>query len=150
MPREYNQAEADKVCELIMDGYSLRKIAAIDGMPSKQDILRWLRENTGFQAQYAHAREEQADALAEEIIDIADDISRDIVRDEDGKPIIDGFAAQRAKVMIDSRKWVAAKLKPKKYGDKIDLNHGGQPSNPLSVILSSIDGQSADIPSDTE
>lgn len=130
MPMQYTQDMADKVCELIMEGYSLRKIEAKEGMPSKQDILRWLRESKEFQSQYAHAREEQADALVEEMIDIADDISRDIVPNDEGKLVIDGFAAQRARVMIDTRKWAASKLKPKKYGDKVDVNHGGQADAP--------------------
>lgn len=128
MAKEYTQELADKVCEYIMDGYSLRKIEAINGMPRRLEILKWLRENIEFQTQYAHAREEQAEALADEMIDISDDISRDITQDAEGRLVIDGFAAQRAKVMIDTRKWVASKLKPKKYGDKIAV--GGDENAP--------------------
>jgi hypothetical protein len=112
-----------------MDGYSLRKIEAVEGMPKRLHVLKWLRENPLFQTQYAHAREEQAEALADEMIDISDDITRDLAVDENGKLAIDGFAAQRARVMIDTRKWIASKLKPKKYGDKQILS--GDPENPI-------------------
>ncbi len=107
---EYDQALADKVCELIMDGYSLRRIEAEQGMPTRLNILKWLRENEKFQTQYARAREEQADVLAEEIIDIADTKTDD---------------PQRSRLMVDTRKWYAGKLRPKKYGDKLEHEHGG-------------------------
>lgn len=101
-----------------MDGYSLRKIEAVEGMPKRLTILKWLRENIAFQTQYAHAREEQADVLADEILDIADDGKPDFRFDPEVGLIVDGDAIQRAKLRIDSRKWIASKLKPKKYGDK--------------------------------
>jgi len=129
-PSTYTQEKGDEICELLIEGLSLRKIAAIEGMPKPITILKWLRDYPEFAVQYARAREEQAEAFADEMIDIADDISRDITVDSEGKHVIDGFAAQRAKVMIDTRKWIAAKLKPKKYGEKIDLNHAGQEGAP--------------------
>lgn len=128
---EYSQEMADKVCELIMDGYSLRKIEAVEGMPRRLDILRWLRENKPFQTQYAGAREEQADVLADEILEISDDGKLDYKIDPERGLVIDGDNIQRAKLRVDSRKWIASKLKPKKYGEKQTI--AGDPDAPLKT-----------------
>lgn len=132
---KYSSQMADAVCEKIMDGLSLRKIEALPGMPRRITILKWLRENPEFQTQYAHAREEQAELLAEEILEIADDGKPDFSFDPEQGLIVDGDAIQRARLRVDSRKWIASKLKPKKYGDKIDHNHGGQQDNPVKASI---------------
>ena len=131
-PLDYTQELADQVCEYLMEGYSLRKIALIPDMPSRFTILRWLREDRDFQIQYAHAREEQADFYADEIIQIADDT----------------LDSAKARVQVDARKWVAAKLKPKKYGDSTQIKHADADGNnlPFKSILEALDGSSAGIP----
>lgn len=99
----------DRVCLEIAEGKSLRSICEADDMPSAETIRVWLLDDAQFSAQYARAREEQADYYADEIIEIAD------TEDDPNK----------ARVRIDARKWKASKMQPKKYGDKIDLNHSG-------------------------
>lgn len=79
-----------------------------------------------FREQYARAREAQADTLADEILDIADDATNDFMMTEQGLKY-DGDSVQRSRLRVDSRKWLAGKLRPKKYGDKIETEHtGGQ------------------------
>lgn len=99
------------VCEQIANGKSLREICAAEGMPAPSTICLWLTENETFAEQYAHARERQADLYADEIIEIAD-----AAKNED---------AQVARLRVDARKWKASKLAPKRYGEKLDLNHSG-------------------------
>lgn len=94
-----------RVCTAIASGMSLRKICEAPDMPSIDTIRVWLIEDAEFSAQYARAREEQADFYADEIVTIAD-------TEED---------PNRARVRIDARKWTAGKLKPKVYGEKVDL-----------------------------
>jgi hypothetical protein len=69
--------------------------------------------------------ENEVTPLTEEILDIADDGSNDWMEklDKDGKSVgwaVNGEAVQRSKLRVDARKWIASKLKPKKYGDKLD------------------------------
>ena len=106
----YSQESADTICELIAEGRSLRSICREDNMPSKTEVFRWLAENEAFRNQYARAREAQADHYFDEIIEVADDESLD---------------ANSRRVRVDARKWAAGKLRPKVYGEKIDLNHSG-------------------------
>jgi hypothetical protein len=63
------------------------------------------------------------DAYAEEIIEISDDGSKDTYIDEKGKQVIDREVIARAQLRIDARKWYAARLAPRKYGDKLPVTH---------------------------
>ena len=110
----------------------MRSISNGDDMPSRETMFRWIRENEEFRDQYARAKEESADALVEDILDIADDATNDYMEslDKEGEaPMswkLNGEHIQRSKLRVDTRKWAASKLKPKKYGDKIDVHNTGQ------------------------
>lgn len=127
----FDQAIADAICEKIADGESLRSICLSPDMPSKTEVFRWLgaAENAAFRDQYARAREAQADALFDEIQDIADDGSNDYTTKErpDGSEydVFDAEHVQRSKLRIETRKWMAGKLRPKVYGERlaIDAQH---------------------------
>lgn len=130
-PSEFAQAKADLICERIADGESLRSICFDEEMPSKSTVCRWLGEYPSFQDQYARAREIQADSLFDEIIDIADDGSNDWMerKNSDGENVgwqENGEALRRSVLRVDARKWMAGKLRPKKYGEKLDVAHSGQ------------------------
>lgn len=122
---EFSQALFDTICERIADGESLRAICANEGMPSKANVFRWLSANAAAADQYARAREVQADTLFDEMLDIADDARNDwMEREGEGAA---GYALnsehiQRSRLRIDARKWMAGKLRPKVYGDKLDLS----------------------------
>jgi hypothetical protein len=70
--------------------------------------------------QYARAREEQADKFFKEVIEIADDASGDYVTISDGQTIVDHENIQRSRLRVDARKWAAARLAPRKYGDRVE------------------------------
>lgn len=117
-PTDYTQDLADKLCSELADGKSMRTVCAIDDMPSKSTVFRWIRTKEEFRDQYTRAKEESADALTDEMLDIADDSQLDYTEtDEDGKRL-NAENIQRSRLKIETRKWLASKLKPKKYGDK--------------------------------
>jgi hypothetical protein len=138
----FDQSVADEICDRLVEGESLRKITLDEQMPSASTVFKWLKENADFAEQYAHAREAQADTLADEILDIADDGSNDWMgdKDEEDGTTYNGDAVARSKLRVDARKWVASKLKPKKYGDKQLI--GSDPDNPLPAgfILKGVPG----------
>lgn len=139
-PSLYSQEMADRICSEIIQGYSLRTICKPDDMPSVVTILTWLREKPSFLTQYEKAKEEQADALAEEMLDIADDGTNDwmVKTGKGGESVgwqLNGEHVQRSRLRLDARKWIASKLKPKKYGDRIltdvqNLGRDGLPVDP--------------------
>ena len=123
----FTQKIADQICNRIADGESLRAICRDQDMPATSTVCKWLAENTEFSEQYARAREAQADAIFDDILDIADNAKNDwMEREGDGGAgwQLNGEHIQRSRVRIDARKWMAGKLAPKKYGDRqeIDLN----------------------------
>jgi hypothetical protein len=90
---------------------------------SERTFYAFKRDNEKREKKYARAKEIQQDYYAEQIIEISDKASKDIEFDKDGNPYIDGFAVQRARLMIDSRKWLMGKLALRKYGDKQTIDN---------------------------
>lgn len=135
-PSTYTQELADEICSQLADGLSLRTICKPDDMPDKATVFRWIRTHEEFRDQYAKAKEESADALFEEILDIADDSSNDWMerngKDSEGYQL-NGEALQRSRLRVDTRKWALSKLKPKKYGDKVQTEHTGPDGGPVQV-----------------
>lgn len=125
-PSEFTQDIADAICERIADGESLRSILKDEALPASSTIFKWLASNESFAEQYARAREAQADALFDEILTIADDGRNDTYTDEDGNVRTDHDVIARSRLRVDARKWMAGKLRPKKYGEKLDVEHGGK------------------------
>lgn len=124
-PSSYSQKVADMICERLAYGESLRKICLGDNMPNRSTVIRWLADMPAFRNHYAHAREAQAEHFLDEILEIADDSAGDIEVGKDGQTRVSHEAIARAKLRIDTRKWMMSKLAPKKYGDKIDIAASG-------------------------
>jgi len=127
---EYDPAIAAEICTRISCGESLRQICMEDGMPVHSTVYLWLLQNKQFSDNYAKAREEQADTLADEIQAIADERPQEIVDDKGISRTDSGWVTWQ-KNRIDARKWVASKLKPKKYGDRQIV--AGDAESPLEV-----------------
>nr|WP_312295970.1 hypothetical protein [Brevundimonas diminuta] len=115
-PLEFNEAVADAICERLADGESLRSICRDDEMPAKSTVFKWLGLIPAFADQYARARETQADSLADDIVDIADNKA---------------LEPNDKRVRIDARKWLAGKLRPKAYGDKVAVVGGDKTDAPI-------------------
>lgn len=128
MPRasEFTQEIADIICERIADGESLRSICKDEVLPSTVTVFKWLNAFDAFAKQYARAREAQADALVDEILEIVDDGRNDWMEryDDEGGNVgwrENGEAMRRSALRVDARKWMAGKLQPKKYSEKHQL-----------------------------
>ena len=132
-PTNYNQTIASLICDRIAEGESLREIVKSEGMPDRVTVYRWLMAHEDFCNHYTRAREEQADTLADEIIAIADEQPEVIaVLNKQGELIehkLDNAFLQWQKNRMDARKWTAMKLKPKKYGDRMQV--AGDAENPF-------------------
>src|SRR3954471_7786460 len=115
---------ADAICERVGRGESVVGICASKDMPHEVTVYRWLAdpEKQDFCRMYTRAREVAAERFADEMVGIADSV-RNGATSED---------VQAARLAIDTRKWIASKHSPRKYGDKI--THSGDPENPVKVI----------------
>lgn len=114
----FDQARADRICEMLSQGKSLRKAAQAEGI-DHVTVLNWVRDIDGFAHQYARAREAGWALLADELVEIADDGSNDSYVDADGKVRVDTDVVARSRLRLDTRKWLLSKMLPKVYGDKV-------------------------------
>ena len=139
-PSAYSPEIAEKIIERLIGGESLRQILKVEGMPGKSTVMRWLSTYPEFRDHYARARELQADALLDEILEIADDSSGDItwIKRADGPPIrrVNYENIRRARLQINARFWMVARLAPKKYGrGGVGAEHfGPSGSSPVPVV----------------
>jgi hypothetical protein len=134
----FTQKMADAICERITDGESLRAICRDEGMPATSTVCKWLAENPIFSEQYARAREAQADAIFDDILDIADNGKNDWMEREGQDAAgwqLNGEHIQRSRIRIDARKWMAGKLAPKKYGEKVVNEHSAPGGGPIQTSL---------------
>lgn len=133
-PSSFTPEIADYICEGLANGRSLREMCREDEkMPCQSMVFRWLAQDDVFREQYARAREAQADAMADEILAIADETERDTIETENGERANNEWIA-RSRLRVDARKWLASKMAPKKYGDKLDVGIGGIPDAPAVQI----------------
>jgi len=137
-PSLYTEQLADEICEAIASGSALR-VAVQDHphWPEERTIYRWLEAHESFRQQYARARERQADAEFDEIRSIADETPElEPVLDKDGQVVemrMSSAYVAWQKSRIDARKWRAAKMRPKVYGDKVQTEVSGPDGKPIEV-----------------
>ncbi|MFB9087206.1 ubiquitin carboxyl-hydrolase [Erwinia tracheiphila] len=128
-PSDYLPEVADDICALLASGESLVKVCKRPGMPDKSTVFRWLAIHDDFCDKYANATEARADAIFEDMFDIADDATEEPA------------AVAKARLRIDTRKWALARMNPKKYGDKVsqEIDHkssdGSMATKPTTIQL---------------
>ena len=134
-PSKYTEELANEILTRIANGESMVKILKGPGMPTQTCVYEWLQKMPSFAEKYTRAREDQADTLADEIQAIADETPElNPVYDKNGELIkieMHNAYIQWQRNRIDARKWIASKLKPKKYSDR--LMHAGDADSPLQV-----------------
>lgn len=129
MTMSVTQEMFDKCCEITAESSkSLSSVCKEVGCT--YGAMRWFIDNNAeATAKYARAKESQADFLAEEMLDIADDSSDDemIIKTKNGSIVKENKEfVNRSRLKIDTRKWIAEHLKPKKWGQKIDITSDGE------------------------
>lgn len=135
----------------ISSGMSVRKMCENRKFPTREMFYKWLREDDSFVNEYEIAVQSRADAIAEEILEIADDDSNDYKINElseDDKLKIDQIKLARDKVKIDARKWIAAKMAPKKYGNNIKVDSDNKHDHSGSISVEITDYSNADVEED--
>lgn len=123
-PTIYSEELIERICEQISNGKSLRAVCRAKDMPSMSTVMVWLGENDKFSEQYRKATEQREDFHFEEMMEIAD------------KVLPESAEVAKAKLQIDTRKWVLSRMNPKKYGDKQQMEHSGDVAvNMISELM---------------
>jgi hypothetical protein len=120
-PSIYTEELAHEICVRLGSGESLRKICLDERIPHIATVMSWLTKKPDFLEQYTRAREIQAETQFDELIDIVDqppELSH--ITNKDGELIevkFDSSYVQWMKLRVDTRKWTAARMAPKKYAE---------------------------------
>lgn len=111
----------ERIIEGLTDGVPLRVLCRQDDIPSWRTVYDWINADPSFAARVAYARDLGFEAIAEDILDIADDT-----------PAISEHV-QRSKMRIDTRLKLLACWSPKRYGNKQDVSIGNKEGETLKV-----------------
>jgi hypothetical protein len=128
-PTTYSAEIAETICQRMAQGESLNAICKDEKMPARSTVMLWVaQDREGFSDRYEIAMQARAHYWADELLDIADDGKNDYMHREDpNNPgyALNGESIQRARLRVDSRKWLLSKLLPK-YADKQQHEHTGK------------------------
>lgn len=119
-PSAFSEELAERITDLIAEGQSMRRICQHEDMPDRTTVIRWMAKHEDFATKCAHARAIQADAVDDEI----DEVIREC-RHERIPPDV-------ARVVLSGLQWRASKLAPKKYGDKVKVEHEGEQKHTIT------------------
>lgn len=142
-PSIFTKELADDICRKLGNGASLRTVLLAEEMPGMETVWRWLRENEEFRAQYVLATEERTESQQEMLIEMGDQA---ISHAESSDPKAANAVVSAYKLKADNLKWSMSKMKPKKYGDKVDVTSGGEK---VAVSIIQYEGNNAAPPIST-
>ena len=137
----------DIVLVLLEEGKSMVRIFednAEDFYITRSGFRHWIEDDADLAAKYTRAKESGLEKMAEDILEISDETSRDHYTDSDGNEKLNSEAIQRSKLRVDSRRWLLSKLMPKKYGDKITQEHTGPGGRELNLKVDWVTPKKAD------
>ena len=129
-PSIYSIELGEKICENIANGMTLRQVASIKGMPDLSTLFAWIRLHPEFSQQYARATEDRTEAQVIELNEVAEQAIEEAKTND---PKSSNAIVQAYKLKADNLKWIMARMKPKKYGDKLEL--AGDKDNPITVNI---------------
>lgn len=120
-------------------GESVRQITLLKHMPAESSIYRWLMQHDNFRKNYEIAKGLQAYRFGEELLEIADDSRNDWIEREDARTgkvtlVPNQELVERARLRVHARQWLMAKHAPRKYGDKVELEHSGKIDSNVMVL----------------
>ena len=112
-----SDAVFEEICQEVETGEKSLRFILQERKVSTRVFYDLLERDEAAAQRYARAKQRQSDLMVDEMLAIADDSGFD-AQVVDGRAVVDGEAVQRARLRVDTRKWIASKLLPKKYGDR--------------------------------
>ncbi|HAT8858971.1 TPA: hypothetical protein F8A23_08740 [Legionella pneumophila] len=142
-PTKYNDTLAREICDTIASSSKGTKKLCFEHphWPCQDTLFAWLKAYPEFSEQYAQAKRCQVELLIDEILEISDDVSQDQYTNEVGALVPNPPAISRARLKIDTRKWLACKLVPKVYGNKIEIESDSRMSEELRKLSADLDAK---------
>jgi hypothetical protein len=115
----YSQVMSDQICMLISEGYTIREISAMDGMPPPMTMVKWQVENPEFKEAISYAKKSRAEYYSDKIHEIAHTVAEE--------------NSKSAKVSMDGMKWLASTGDPEVFGSKTQIT--GDKNSPITFLV---------------
>lgn len=133
-PSKYTKELGARICAQLAQGISLRKVCLDEDLPALSTVFLWMMNHKEFSEQYDNAKSQSSEAQHEYLSDMGDEIMQITMNPPKGANV--SAAVQAYKLHADNLKWSMARMKPKKYGDKIDHTTNGKdlPTPLLNVL----------------
>jgi hypothetical protein len=128
-PSTFTPATGELICARLADGELLTDVCRTPGMPARQTVQRWRMRNPAFDAVYMRAREIGMESMSDDMLIVADDDTCDT--NSDGTP--NHASVNRARLMVDTRKFLLGKLAPRIYGDRVQHEHSGEVAHVIEL-----------------
>ncbi len=132
-PTTYTEEIVEEIAERLSKGEPLAQICRDEGMPHPSTVRDWMAAHESVSRRIARAREDGFDAIAADALSIADDGTRDYQRSEQGALVVDHDHIQRSKLRVDTRLKLLAKWDPKRYGERVAMEHTGADGGPIQT-----------------
>lgn len=135
------QEKIQEVIKLIAEGSSARAAIKQVGI-SQSTFFGAVLDSDEIAKQYARAMDIRSAIMFEQIEEIADDASEDVAFDNNGNPKQNSEFIQRSKLRVDARKWMLARMNPRKYSDSMNIDHTSKGAK-IEIVRRVINGDEA-------
>lgn len=137
MAANLSDEQKEKLFSEIIDDISEKGsslFAALKNRLSSKTFYEYIDQDESRIKRYARATELRAERMAEDMLNISDSVEDDIITLPDGREVVNNNVINRDKLRVETRKWLMAKMHPKKYGDKVDLSSSDGTMSPKTII----------------
>lgn len=141
----------EQTIEIILEGITYKALNVVcredPTLPTPQAFLAWVRDDEALYERYTRAMKIRADRMLDEILEIADDKTGDLLFNPDGTPMMNALGQlmyaqdhiQRAKLKVHARQWMMGRMNPSKYSDKQQVEHTGGVKSNITVTYNIVD-----------
>lgn len=123
---KYSAGLAQKICDEVAGGSTAIAAVRKHGI-GWTTFWEWCKAHEWLANEYARAEEQRGQVLANELLELAD--------------TADAQNVNAVRLQVDTRKWLASKLFPRKFGDRVGLEHSGKDGGPLKVEIELVGGE---------
>jgi hypothetical protein len=146
----YTPELADEIVERVSQGEPLAQVCRDEHMPGLRTVYDWMDRDDALSARIARARVVGYDMIAVDAMRIADTVIEGVETEEteNGIKVKRGDMLGHRKLQVETRLKLLAKWDPKRYGERVAHDVGGQPGNPLKTEAVSVSVDPDSLPAD--
>ncbi len=131
----YTPEIVEEILKRVSDGEPLAQVCRDEHMPHRDTFYDWLKADDELSRRFARARDLGFDMIALDALRIADTTCEGVETEEseNGVKVKRSDMLGHRKLQVETRLKLLAKWDPKRYGERVAHDHGGQDGNPIKT-----------------